>query len=1041
MPPQTPGQDSSATPQTPPPTQDQGGAFDYLGDMRKRYPGLTSKPDKDVWDYLGKPENFRKVYPRYKDLDDYTIEFNIGNLAKGKPQKAAAPQVTPPVVQPKVPPAQPQVPPTGRPQAPGTAVTPQPAAAAPHTASTPPPQKPPQAAPAYTSPQTQMFAAANKELEELMKRPSWADPSKIAQDPTWYGRSLRYAGGEFIGAGRGGAGLMVGGAKMLHDVASALDPIEGYQHPYEAQKQVGRDIVDVGKGLFDVGKGAWDMLKDLSVAVTTPGQASELAGKYADPDKFGKDMMNLAFTVDGSVELAKAMKLQNIKPSEVVDSLNQARKGTVNVLMKKNAVEKTYVHKNGVAVAEEILRAEKAAQDHVKEHVTNLTEKIGDKPVEADSTVQRIKDQATQKVKTEPPGKMARGKGPRAGIPEAVPSPLDDVIAYVNTVKPGSWTWETVKQFRSEVGRAMSRAYGPELSVLTDIYVNDLTPKLRDMARQYKLQDSWNAYNSLEAKIQKGFPAIEKARAIIDNNGEGAAMAQALKDPAILKEVIESLKPHGLDVDMVRDYAGLANKVLRESGEFNKSMFRYVYRISPASLISLPMMVAGRELGGWQGGLILGAGSGFAMNYLMHTLRAMKMSPALLDEVIRQRKWPGRTPIPKGEGFDTPSEPTPSPGTPPTPTGPPGEPPPAPGTPPAPVPGGAQPTPTAQAAAQAATATPKPKAKPKEAAPAPAKPAYTGPERRSTERKVTQDLWAKNQIDEAKKQIAKATDENEKNILRRRIEELEKDPTLAGGGEELGRDIRAARAAKPAQPIVPQVTKVTEGEAGREPGKRPGTTKETDLTRANKQRERVAAKRAKEGQTALGGGGLEVSGGGAGEAAIKAKADEAARAQAGGPGQDVQVMPLKEKEAWLKANDKENFGILQEIKKTAAKKKVPLTDEDYLTMVNKLVVDRMEEISAENQAKAKEMMKEAVGEERLSPQERAIQQVQKDKETLAAQGFKKIEEAPESETWAREGKPYPRFIRNASGWHLFQGEGGGAISGETLKELGKKRKK
>lgn len=917
--------------------------------------------------------------------------------------------------------------PTGRPPAPGPAVTPQQAAAGPPKAG--PPQNLP-FIPLTTQPgAAERQAQASQATIDSMKRPSWADPNKIAQDPSWYGRTLRYAGGDFIGSGKAMGGFMVGGAKLVHDLASALDPIEGYHRPFgDPQLQVGRDIFDIGKSVFDVSKGAWTMLQDLAVATTQPGQAGAIASKYADPEKFGKDITNTAFTVDGGLELAKALKLQNIKPSQVINSLNNARVGTVNALMHQDAVGKAYVHKHGVEVAKEIVKTEDAAKEHVREHTTNLTSKIGNKPVEADTTAQRVIAESKKTILTEPPGKMAAKKGPRSQIPSAVPSPLDDLLVYINSVKPGTWTWETVKQFRTEVGRAMSRASGPTLKVLTDIYYNDLTPKLANMAKKYKLEASWKAYNDLEMKVIKSFPILEKARAILDNNGEGSAMANAIKDPAVLHEFLESLSDFGIDRDMISKYSAKANKVLRESSEFNKSMFRYIYRWGIPALGSIPAAMIGKEMAGWLGGLALGSTAGYSINYLQHAIRAMGMEPHLLDMILDERRW-HKVDLPPGEGFEEePPAPTPPPvpGTPTPGVEPPGTTPtPTPGTPtPTPVPGAATPTPEAEAAAKAAETAeepkPKPKGrpkKPKEATPAKPTADYKGPERRAEPRTITQDIWAKNQIDYAKEQLEKTTDENEKNILRRRIEELEKDPTLAGGGEQMGRDIRAARGEKGGF-SVEQVTKsirkdpeqarifdaadqktkdsmlvkekqrmiaageqpvtiVPEGQEGREPGKKTGTTRQTPQVRRSRKAAANAAKRAAEGATAAGGGGLEVTGGGQGEAAIQAKAAEEARAEAARMQQssqqpvNVKDMGIPEKEEWLRENQPNLAKSYDIIRKTGRIRGKPLTGEQMLQVLDDLVVRGMDEASAKRQLKAEALIKEQEGRP-LSPEEQKI---------------------------------------------------------------------
>src|SRR6516162_4556210 len=45
-------------------------------------------------------------------------------------------------------------------------------------------------------------------MQFLKWRPRWDQPDQILKDPTWYGRSARYLGGELIGATKAGTGVV-----------------------------------------------------------------------------------------------------------------------------------------------------------------------------------------------------------------------------------------------------------------------------------------------------------------------------------------------------------------------------------------------------------------------------------------------------------------------------------------------------------------------------------------------------------------------------------------------------------------------------------------------------------------------------------------------------------------------------------------------------------------------------------------------------------------------------------------------------------------
>jgi hypothetical protein len=762
------------------------------------------------------------------------------------------------------------------------------------------------APPHEESPQAKQAAALQAWLQN--QRPRWDTPEAILSDPNPLGRQARYFGGELIGVAKAGVGWGIGGSKLLYDVADALNPIKGYEHPLEPQLQVGRDVLDIGKGVYDIGKGVYDLIRHFPEA-------------NADPEKFGNTVAQAAAVVDGGMKFATevAKVMPAVDGAQILRQTQRVGRTGMNAVLRKGATERAYVHRGGIDIAEnEIGKAVEKAQAHVKEHAQNLVAKIGKEPIAADAEAASIRTKLAEVKKT----------------PERNHPILNEVLADADRTQPGSWTWEKTKQFRTRIGGAMQTTSGPTYAVLTDAYKR-LTTKLRATAVDRGLEDSWDTYNELEEDIHRSFPLIEKAAKVVETKGSGVEMARALQDEAATGEVLDSLAKYGLNKKKVMTYSKLAGKIIRENSEFNKSLFRYVYRMNPAIVVTIPAMMAGRAAGGWLGGIAAATLAGSTVSYLMHTVRALRLSPEVLEHVILNRAWRDPTAIPEGR---FPAEPPAV-----QPQLPPGQGP-TPGTPPA---GGAAPSPPASPA-PAAPQLPAPR----EAAPVPR------PERRvapgagpeGVERRVS----SESQLKFAKEQLAKATTESEKEILRRRIEELEKEPSLAGGGEKLGKDIRAARAEAPAgvsegealQHIMKdkaqyekyvledqkgrdkmlvaaknelaKVTKVAEGEHGREPGVKKGTTRETKMTRAAKAAERVAKVRKAKGPTALGGGGLEVSGGGIADEAMRLKESEAAQRRAMAPGVDPAQMSIPELEEFLRREDRTGYDNLQKMRKAQA---------------------------------------------------------------------------------------------------------------------------
>lgn len=760
-----------------------------------------------------------------------------------------------------------------------------------------------------------MFQSMGTDMEGVQSsiqrwRPRWDDPKQLLQDPTWYGRSAKFLGGEAIGAGKAGAGMLTGATKMLNDLIASIDPVELYQRPSgEPGAQFGKDIVDVGRGMVDVGKAAYDLIRHFPEA-------------SSDPEHLGSTVMNMAMTVDGGVKGAKALTEHHgfSSPTEAVhgtqdaalaavqgtkqavnDALTTAHKvtkSTVDGLLHQKAIEDAFIHKNGVGIAKDIKAAVSEAGKEVKTHVDNLSQidtKIPSGVIDASKEADVIKNAFADIVKTPDPLKPA----------------LNEMLKDAQKTAPGQWTFEKTRQFRSKLGRALRNMEGPQYAVGSRVYA-DLTSKLRSTAKKFGLEDSWSHYNELERKLNKSFGIIDTAHTIVDENGEGAKMATALKDKAVANEVINSLEKYGLDRDKVLKYSARAGQALRDRMGFNKSMFRQVYGY-PGGLVGLPVSYAASSAGmGHLAGMGVGSLAGLGATYLIHAIRAGRLSADLLDGILEEREWPGKLKPPKGsfpEG-ETPEAAAASPAK--------GSPPQVPSAPQVPAPA----APVTGSSTQAAVM------------PHPAE-AY-GVSKAGVE------AYRAGQASAASKVTIPSTEDLynamiSKGLDNRFAEQRATELIDAANGEKgftgaerraapqliehyMGPERRGASREAPASAKAAEVpiTKAAPEAVGTEPGKRPGTTKQSAAGRATKQRERVAAKRKEKGSTALGGGTQEISGGGAADELLKAQE------RANSPHVSVENIQIPEMEEALAKMSPKDFKLLQTLRRKKA-----ISDADY----------------------------------------------------------------------------------------------------------------
>jgi len=500
------------------------------------------------------------------------------------------------------------------------------------------PTSSPKAEAAAPTPKPAQPSAAEKDplvqyTQQVQKmRPRWDTPNAILQDPTWYGRSARYFGGELVGAGKAGAAAVGGGAKLLHDVASAVNPFEEDVTPLSRVKQVGKDVKegalavkDVAKGVWDIDKAVWDLISHFSTAD---------AGALADPEHFGQTVANAAAIVDGGVKSAKAfaekLKLPPEAATEAARVANRASSGVPSRFFQRKAFEDVYVHTKGLDVAKKIGKAAKEVNDEVKAHASNIADKVDTQipsgVIDAAAEAKTIAKEFEDVVKT----------------PDKYHPALAQMAKDTNKVPPGQWSWEKTRQFRSSIGRAMGNAVGPQKAVLTRVY-RDLTTKLANVAKKYKLEDSWNHYNELERKSIGEFgDLLDKVR---ESQSGKEVHSHLAKDTALTGEMLRNLKKYGLkDADILK-FVKDGTRIAKQQSGWKGSLFRMAY----GTPVGIPVMLMGRLAGlGWIGSVGAGALAGYASSHLINMARALKLSPEVIEHILSERELPGKMKLGKG---------------------------------------------------------------------------------------------------------------------------------------------------------------------------------------------------------------------------------------------------------------------------------------------------------------------------------------------------------------------------------------------------------
>lgn len=453
--------------------------------------------------------------------------------------------------------------------------------------------------------------------------PDWAKETEIAKDPTWYGRSGRYLGGELVGVDNALIGAGAGFYKLAYDLASVAKPrVIGTDKPQQevktAIKNVGGDIAGGGKGAVGaVGDGmhlVWNFLQG----------HPEVA---ADPVKFGEKVANAAMTIDGGVKLARSLAgplgMDALADAQrVSDKVN----GSHSTLPRMRSLETAYVHAKGLKISKQFGDAVKNVNEEVKKHASHLDDSIDQAApggvIDATATAKTISDAFDNEVKTN----------------ERIHPAIKQVYDLAKSVRPGQWTFEQVRQLRSAIGRAQN-VPGPQGAVLGTAY-GTLTKELAGTAKKFGLEDSWNHYNELQRKFSNQFEDYAKD---VHEAPVGQAVAdKLLKNKASTREVINNLQKYGLDSKEVAKYMKDAARIGKDQGKYFS-----LFRLATGSPMAAAGYVAGHLAGGgFMGGVAAGAVSGFVGGTLVNLARDLRLPLDVVEDMLDQRELPGYKNLP-----------------------------------------------------------------------------------------------------------------------------------------------------------------------------------------------------------------------------------------------------------------------------------------------------------------------------------------------------------------------------------------------------------
>jgi hypothetical protein len=283
-------------------------------------------------------------------------------------------------------------------------------------------------------------------------------------------------------------------------------------------------------------------------------------------------------------------------------------------------------------LGQKIDKAAKAIHEEVKTHAEGIASQIDGKiptgVIDAGAEAATIVKEFNDVVKT----------------PEKAHPVLAQLVKEAQATAPKLWSWEKARQFRSSIGRAMSgdKVVGPQKVVLTKAYIS-LTKKLGGTAKQYGLEKSWNQYNELASKMDKEFSDITDS--ITDAKSGQEVAAKLGKDVALTTELSKNLSKYGLKHAEVLDFVKASQRIAKAKNFMNRSIFRLVYGSAPGLTTAMAMRMAGAPYIAALGG---GALVGLTSSSLISLARVLKLSPEVIDAIMKERELPGKMKFEEG---------------------------------------------------------------------------------------------------------------------------------------------------------------------------------------------------------------------------------------------------------------------------------------------------------------------------------------------------------------------------------------------------------
>jgi hypothetical protein len=453
--------------------------------------------------------------------------------------------------------------------------------------------------------------------------------------PGWMSNA-KYLGGSLVGLGQAGVGVVDSSYKLLHDIVSAVDPTD--KRPYADRVS---DIKTDAKGMGEALKQPFELGSTIFKVLSGHPEVA------ANPQEFGKKVANTAMVVDGGIKMAEQLaKGAGLPAHQIAEARRVASNltgGKGSIFAQTKALEDAYVHTKGLDISKKFTEAAKAVDSEVKAHSKALSDQI-DKGVpggvvDAAVEAKKIADTFSDTVKTG----------------DTFNSALKQAFKDAISTAPGQWSFEKARQFRSSIGRAMSKESGPQRAVLTEVYT-DLTKKLEGTAKKYGMEGSWKKYNELERKYSQQYSDLVDT---VRGAQTGKEVSSALsKNTAFTGEVVKELGKYGLKREEVLKYIADANRIAKNQGKYG-SLFRLAY----GTPLGLAGVIGGHAVGaGWIGSMAAGATLGYASSGLINLARSLKLNPGIIESMLKERELPGKS-APDIGSFPTPSTPPAKPPT------------------------------------------------------------------------------------------------------------------------------------------------------------------------------------------------------------------------------------------------------------------------------------------------------------------------------------------------------------------------------------------